>query len=388
MSARPLDEAALRAAVAGWMLSPPEAIAGWSEADWRAAKALVLMHGIAPLLGARGVEPFSAAPAWFRGYLSEQYTLNQARIARLRAEAETIRAAASAAGLGAVALKGAALFAREEVPLDERPMSDLDYLVDASQLACFRAVLEGLDYRLSEETPRHLEFTCQRYSTEVVSREGEHPDNPIRVEVHTWVGQVLLSSVRVDITEAMREAGEAPRALMLHLALHAGANLAKRRIRLVQLRDLTLLAAALGEEDWGWVVRKSHVCGADTLVFSALRLAQRFAGFAWPQALANKQLPTDLDHLLEASPLEYFTRAAGAPDFDWELHWISEPVSRRWLRLRRALPLHRLAMDPVKLRERYGVPHGAPLGSVYALHLARAVAWPGILLWRMLRGRA
>lgn len=364
----------------------PSAIALWGGAEWREAKQAALIHGIAPLLGASPeVErAFAAAPEEFRAYLASQAALNAARVARMRGELNSILERAREAGLEVLPLKGAAILLAELLPVEQRPLNDLDFLVRPPGREPFEAILQALDYRLSAESPRHREFKCHRFSTEVAFREGEHPENPILVEVHTWAGQEMFSALRADITAPLWAHGKAPRGLLLHLAVHAGANAAKRRLRLIQLIDLARLAPAMVEDDWVWLRDAAQAAQAGALAATSLRLAERFAGLRVPPA-AIPPAPHGLDALLDNAPLHEFTPLAGPLSLAWELQWL--PPAARWrMRLRRAVPLHRLALDPVRLRERYGLPLDAHPARAYAIHFARAAAWPAIVLLRTLRG--
>ncbi len=401
--------------------APSSAIATWGEAEWQAAKFAVLVHGIAPLLGATKdlSSEFHAAPTWFLDYLASQAALNALRVERMHGELTKITTAAQEADISVLPLKGGALLglqfpsgatgsssarvlAGQEHPdtggqaasgtrscilidVAHRPLNDLDFLVRKADRDRFEDLLARLDYTLTEESPRHREFTCQRFGTEVVYREGEHPDNPIRVEVHTWVGQEMFSAARIDITEAMWQGGTTPRALMLHLAMHAGANTAKRRLRLIQLIDLVRLAPALSEEDWAWLVSQAQHAGAAHLVATAIRLGERFSALAVPRTTSPLSVAPDLDTLLRTAPLHTFTHLGGPLTLAWELHWLA-PRARLLMRLRRALPLHRLLLSPVRLRERYGLPLDAHPARAYAIHLTRAALWPLIYLLRLAQG--
>lgn len=373
--------------VAHWPFRAPDAglADAWGKEEWQGARRAVLVHGIAPLLGAMADFPerFSSAPAGLIEYLAAQAAWNSARVSRISGELEKIMAAAIGAGISVLPLKGGALLEGNLLPVALRPLNDLDFLVREADRDAFEKVLTGLAYELTEHSPRHREFTCLRFGTEVVFREGEHPDNPILVEVHTWIGQEMFSAVRVDITEAMWRGGTTRRAVMLHLALHAGANAAKRRLRLVQLIDLAQLAPQLDAEDWAWIEAECCAPAAEVFVETALRLAGRFAGCE--SSLPMGRCNPDLDALLTSAPLHAFSHLAGPATLAWEIQWISGWA--RWvIRFRRTLPAHRLLMGPTRLRERYQLPLDAHPARAYAMHFSRAVLWPAIVLLRLMRG--
>jgi len=366
---------------------------GWGVAGWEAARWGALVHGVAPLLGCRllGGQAVSA-PASFSGYLREQSVLNAARVGRLMGELGGILDAAAAGGLSPLPLKGGALFLRGWACADSRPMSDLDLLVREEEREALEGILVARDFVLTEESPRHREFSCARFPLEAVSMVGEHPDNPIRVEVHTWAGQYLLSLRRYEVTEALWGAVEPFGAglvptragLMLHLLLHAGANAAKRRVRWVQLRDVALHAERLSVGDWDWVLGEARGAGAGALVFGALGLAAREAGAVIPGGVleeARGLAPGGLVGLVGEAPLWSFSALGGEVTPGWEMQWLSAGARRR-VRLMRAVPLHRVFLSPVQLRERYHLPLDAHPVRAYAIHLARMLAWPFILALR------
>lgn len=390
----PLDEAEIHRAVLGWSTasSTPHTLPAGDAPDWQAAKQAVVVHGIGALLGARHGGPgasFPDAPDWFRAFLVEQATCTAARVGRLLSEAYTLRAAADRAGIDLVALKGVALSQVPGFPMESRPLNDIDLLVREAQRPAFEQVLREHGYALSEASPRHREYICQRFNTSVVYRDGDHPDNPVKLELHTWVGQELLSARRIAITESMWEARETQRGVALHLLLHTGANAAKRRLRQVHLLDLALLVPQLDAEDTAWIAQTAIEADAAPLLHSALRLAERFAALPEipaPLAALRTACGDELLHALDRHDLRAFSMAGPPLDLAWELQWLPRGEARWIWYLRRAVPLHRLWLDPVRLRERYHLPLDAPAVQAYAIHAVRAALWPLILLARFIKG--
>lgn len=376
----------VHAALARWVVHCE--MIPWDNADvanWQALKRSIVLHGVGALLGARGAAP---GPAWFKTFLDEQRDNAAARVTRLVRESFTVRAEADRTGIDLVPLKGAALAQFSDFPLAQRPMNDIDLLVRENQRPQLEKLLHSLDYQLSEASPRHWEFTCQRYNTSVVYLEGDHPDNPVKLEVHTWVGQELLSARRVCVTQALWEARDSLRGVLLHLLVHTGANAAKRRLRLAHLLDLTLLLRNADNDDLEWMAAQA-AC-AQPLVYSALRLAERYGGLPEiPDVLRVMRAgcTPSLIATLDSASLVEFTLEAPLT-LEWEMLWLPRGESALRWRLARAVPLHRLWLDPVRLRERYRLPHDAPLAGAYARHYFRAFAWPVILAARLLKGRS
>ncbi len=168
----------------------------------------------------------------------------------------SVVAALRAAGVEVVALKGAALafFHYEEPAL--RPMGDLDLLLrEPRDLGRATAALSGAGWRALLDTPRHRVFV--RPDERVVRPAAEHPDNPIRIEVHTSFRLPVLGHV-LDATHALLRDAEtrdlagtpvaiaAGPALATHLLFHAAEDFAGNGIRGIQAHDFRVLAREAG----------------------------------------------------------------------------------------------------------------------------------------------
>ena len=135
-----------------------------------------------------------------------------------------------------------------------RPMADLDLLVRPGDRGRLGAVLVGLGYRHAPDghrRPTHDVFVEPGGGGRLVDPEGEHPDNPRRVEVHVEVKRHLWGwADDDDLTAALwrgASRGEIlgqpatlprPESLLAHLAIHASSDLLSGRGRLVQWLDL------------------------------------------------------------------------------------------------------------------------------------------------------
>ena len=259
--ARSLD--AVIREVATWLEAPdPErvttAVAGWPAARWTAFRRVVAIHGLAPhLVRVSGGGLVGRLPADTVAWLTDQDALNEARIRRMHAELAAILAAAEAAGLEVMPLKGAVLTTDPAADPYRRPMADLDLLVHPPDRPAMGEVLRGLGYTPERERnrrPTHDVFV-DAGGGRVVAPEGEHPDNPRRVEVHTEVKRHLWGWVDDDDLTAALWSGSRrgtvlgrpatlprPDALASHVAIHASSDLLVGRGRLVQWLDLAWLA--------------------------------------------------------------------------------------------------------------------------------------------------
>ena len=191
-----------------------------------------------------------------RDFLEEEAGRAAARAERLR---DWLRQAVSrlrGGGVEVVAVKGAALafFHYEEPSL--RPMGDLDLLLrEPRDLERATAALVGAGWIALFDTPRHRVFA--RPDERVASPATEHPDNPIRLEIHTSfrlpvLGRFLDASAELRRHAETRDLGGVPiaiaagPALLRHLLFHAAEDFAGNGIRGIQAHDFRLLARTRG----------------------------------------------------------------------------------------------------------------------------------------------
>ncbi|HEY4294044.1 nucleotidyltransferase family protein [Luteibacter sp.] len=223
----------------------------WTELEWRLATAAAVAHGISPLLCR-----FSTwqRPAW-RRFLVEQRGHVAQRHERIATLLQHIDAAARTAGLPLMALKGAALHALGLYAPGDRPMADIDLLVDEVHADATAGLLASLGYEASFAQWKHRVF--KPAGVVPVTGLGEHRDTPVNIELHTRIHE-RLPVATVDITAQVRS-HEAPPginaypsmgALMSHLLLHAAGNICGRSLRLIHLNDIALLASRMAPADW------------------------------------------------------------------------------------------------------------------------------------------
>lgn len=237
---------------------PGNAMPTWTALEWQLAAASAVAHGISPLL-----YRFSTwqQPAW-RRFLVEQrqhVTQRHERIASLLAR---IDGSARAMDLPLVALKGAALHALGLYAPGDRPMADIDLLVEERHADKAATLLVSLGHAEAFAQWKHRVFKPDDGRS--VATLGEHSDTPINIELHTRVHERLPINT-VDITAQVwphdARAGLNPYpgmgALMAHLLLHAAGNLCGRSLRLIHLNDIALLATRMRREDWAvlWTAR-------------------------------------------------------------------------------------------------------------------------------------
>ena len=239
-------------ALASELSSPTQQSPQWNEFEWRIAKAVAAMQGIASLLW--GSLRWQGPASW-RRFLEQQRDHILRRQQRISQLLERIDVAAGREGIAAMALKGAALHAAGVYQAGERPMADIDLLVRPSDEPAMLRLLQGLDYSITTTTWRHQALMPRIHSPNAAL--GEHADNPIRVELHTRIME-LLPIRAVEITSLLLphemraglNAYPCAAALMMHLVLHAAGSMRSRALRLIQLHDIARLAARLSAADW------------------------------------------------------------------------------------------------------------------------------------------
>jgi hypothetical protein len=274
-------EAALRRTtehLARELAHPRDSAPDWNPFEWDVARAVSAMQGITVLL-AHGLR--WRGPASWQQFLRTQRRQALQRDARIATTIERIGAALQAAGVGAVGLKGTALRRLGLYRAGERPMGDIDLLVQAADVPRVARALSSLDYTEAFVTLRHRVFTPRE--TPGITRAGEHPDNPLKIEVHESVGE-LLPVRRVDITGTLAPPDSTPgllpyrdeAELLRHLLLHAASNMRAHALRQVQLHDIALLAPRLGPGAWDKLLGTPAELGGCWWMYPPLKLALHY----------------------------------------------------------------------------------------------------------------
>ncbi|MBK8594479.1 MAG: nucleotidyltransferase family protein [Holophagales bacterium] len=317
-----LSEAALRSVRDGGLLPLAEGLAaigrgGSPGPNLRKAAFAASVQGLSPRLAR--IPDATALP----DLLVERFRLEadrcEARGRRIVQRLREVLALLSAEGIEAIPLKGAALLLRGEANPGLRPMGDLDLLlVEPADVRRAAAVLErNTPYRPLLDTPRHLVLAEENES--VPSPAGEHPSNPLRIELHRSFRLPVLGVV-LDPTKGLR-ADAAPdaqgirlpsdAAMLRHLWHHAAEDFAAKGLRGIQALDFLdrarragPLSADLPEED---------LPAAAPLLYAAEALERLFPGTFEPASLARLAagVPAVLRERAAALPVLRHARAAG-----------------------------------------------------------------------------
>lgn len=193
-------------------------------------------------------------------------------------------------GIGIVALKGVALHDIGIYRAGERPMGDVDFLARPSDVDEVANSIIELGYVETLKSRRHRVF--EPAGPAPVAIFGEHPGNPLKIELHTRVAEQLPMR-EVDITNDLWPRNVSAgidrygsiAALMKHLLLHAAGNMRARALRGIQLHDIAMLARRMNDTDW----RALFGGGASShwWMFPSLALTGRYYGTLCPAELMS-----------------------------------------------------------------------------------------------------
>lgn len=278
-------------ALAVELAQPGGATPAWDSLQWRLASATAAAHGVSPLLF--GCCNWQNLP--WRRFLFDQRAHVENRHRRIAMLLQRIDAAARAASLAVVALKGSALHALGLYAPGERPMADIDLLVREEDAATAITLLQGLGYAESFAQWKHRVFKpadCQP-----VHGLGEHRDTPVNIELHTRIQERLPVST-VDITGRIYPRRPLPGlndypsigALMSHLLLHAAGSICGRSMRLMHLHDIALLSTRMSADDWNGLCER-HDAGSPWWALPPLRLVDRYYPGIVPAAVLARLAP-------------------------------------------------------------------------------------------------
>jgi hypothetical protein len=262
--------------LAAELATPTATAPAWGEFEWDVARAVATMHGISVLLAHR--LRFRGPARWQR-FLVTQADQGVARDTRIGALISDIDARLRTSAVRAIALKGAALRALDLYAPGERPMGDIDLLARAEDFAEVERALAPLGYSVHYRMERHVVFADRPAAAP--GGFGEHVDNPLKIELHARIAEALPVT-RVDITHWLTRGLRAPgldaypsrAALLAHLLLHAAGNMRAQAVRLIQLKDITSLAARFGAADWDELLHANN-SGLPWWALPPLLLAQR-----------------------------------------------------------------------------------------------------------------
>jgi hypothetical protein len=251
----------------------------WSDFEWKIARAVAAMHGVSPLLSKT---LHWQGPAGWMTFLEEQRIHTATRHRRIAELLQHIDERGRAAGIAAVALKGAALHAIGLYAAGERPMADIDLLVKPADAGRMALLLESLGFYEGCANWRERVFTP--IVERAVGALGEHSNNSIKIELHEKICERLPWRI-TDVTDRVFptqahpgvNAYPSPASLMIHLLLHAAGAMAFQALRLLHLHDLAQLSSRMTNADWDQVLaQRRRGRGGLWWAFPPLILASRY----------------------------------------------------------------------------------------------------------------
>lgn len=282
-------QAALRKtteALAYEVANPTASRPDWSPTEWLVARGVAAMHGVSPLL-ARLLR-WQGPPGWER-FLAEQRAHTESRHRRIEALLARIDAGARAAGVALVALKGPALHALELYRPGDRPMADVDLLACEDDVPRAARLLQELGFHETYATYKHRVF--EPNEPRAAAAFGEHSDNGIPIELHGGLKEALAAQIDVTALVLPRELrpGLNPypsnAALLSHLLVHAAGAIPLQSLRLLNLLDISRVAARMSDGDWEVFAASIRHDGL-WWAYPPLVLAARY-GFAVPRPVVD-----------------------------------------------------------------------------------------------------
>jgi hypothetical protein len=375
----------------GWLTEPEmrelaAQVAGWDEVAWEAARWAIQVHGIGPLLhqSLSGKPAAEALHPRLRSYLAEQYRLSGERVALLLGELAELLHACHSAGIEVVPLKGAVLAAHYYAEPGLRPMNDLDVLVHPQDEPGLLVLLERLGYQPVARSWKHFELARPEGRGPIVSWEGEHPANPRGLDLHIRLGEQFWG-LHYDLTPAAWAGAEPgtllgveaqlmrPAALLHHLAVHASSDTIARRVRLLHLHDIALVARKLDDQGWQQILAWAAQQREQRLIYPALAFTNRYYPVVPAAVLRDLRagMPPALLHHLDESELDRFSFCNTAPTaLGDRLLWF-RPGRERAVALR-----HMLLPDAGEIANWYpALARPALLPLAYARYGTEMISW-------------
>jgi len=312
--------------LAGELAQPTLVAPDWSPVEWRLARAVAVIHCVSPLLsGSLRWE----GPAQWRDFLAGQKAHVAARHRRIRELLDQIDARCHEEGITTVGLKGAALHSMGFYCAGERPMADVDLLVQAGDTTRTGQVLQSLGFNESFATWKHGVFVpkvCNLHKGL-----GEHADNYLKIELHARIAEKLPLRI-TDVTDSVYPRTPHPglnaypsnAALMIHLLIHAAGCMTSRSLRLLHLHDIALVSSRMAGSDWDELVKQGQ--NTRWWALPPLQLAARY----YPDAVPTDVLAALWNHC--PWTLRHAVRHRRLSDVSLSYPWVEAFPAIAWSR--------------------------------------------------------
>ena len=256
----------------------------WSPIEWRLARAVAVIHCVSPLLS--GSLRWEGPSPW-QDFLTNQKAHVATRHGRIQQLLDRIDARCREEGIAVVGLKGAALHSMGFYRAGERPMADVDLLVQAADGTRISQVLESLGFLESFATWKHGVFVPNNCNLHPGL--GEHADNYLKIELHTRIAEILPLRL-TDVTDSVYPRRPHPglnaypskAALLVHLLIHAAGAMAYRALRLLNLHDIALVSSRMAGSDWDELLKPGPGINRRWWALPPLQLTARYYSEAVP----------------------------------------------------------------------------------------------------------
>lgn len=275
-----------------------EQITNWSPAMWFAARFTAQAHGIAPHLYAifNDYQVLDNLDQGFQTYIKDQYLQNQKRIYRIQEILQTLLSNANDQNIHIMPLKGSILINKYYSDPAIRPMADIDLLVSPEDYDRLALLLESMEYHPFDS------FDDGVYTNvhDLVSLDGEHPDNPIKIELNHKIGWPI-GRLEFDITDLMWENADKgflgydsvfipkQERLLLMLVCHNAGNQFNGKMRAFHLHDVSLVTKLMNAQQWSDLKTIVKEYQLERTLFSVLTIAKRFSDIEIPDGLIEEQ---------------------------------------------------------------------------------------------------
>jgi hypothetical protein len=361
------------------LASPSQEPPAWTDFEWRVARAVSVMQGIAPLLSVQTKWPESTP--WHH-FIDEQRKQVAGRHNRIETLLSEIHGHARAKGVALLALKGAALHAIGVYSKGERPMADVDLLVRDRDRASAHEILDACNFKLTFVNKRHDLFEPKNKGY-VSTEYGEHADNPLKIELHTSIRE-RLPVREIDITQFLFPVGlqcgicfyRSRVALMMHLLLHAAGNMRAHALRHIQLQDIARLGEYFDAGEWDDLISMRASGQSMWWAFPPLVMVSKYFPAAVPDT-ALKRLESECTRVLRAS-----ARRHRLADVSWSniriyalpgIEWCRNPKEAVQFALARIFP-DRAIREDLKHFDRQ-IPDGPKVQWYGISQAARIMRW-------------
>ena len=294
----------------------------WTYEIWQEARFKAQIHGIAPLLycsySDNGVLNFLDKS--FTDYLSGQYHLNRTRIQRIQKVLHSILMESNVCGVIVMPLKGSLLINEYYKNPAIRPMADIDILISEDDETKMAKIMESIGYHLELDIPRHKVYISNSNISSVI---GEHPDNPLAIEVHTKIC-CSIGFDMYDITRHIWENAEpgflafklamkpSRSMLLMHLFIHTAHHQYGGSLRAIQLYDISKIAELIDLNEWTMFLRIIESLECEKLIYAVIAMADEFMPIPVPDFVLNslrEKTPKKLRDVVKAFSLDDYIAA-------------------------------------------------------------------------------